>query len=29
VRKNDEFEELVHQLNRTFVELGLMHDGDR
>jgi hypothetical protein len=29
VRKNDEFEELVHHLNRTFVELGLMDDGDR
>jgi methyl-accepting chemotaxis protein len=29
VRKNDEFEELVHHLNQTFVELGVMDDSDR
>ena len=29
VRKNDEFEELVQQLNQTFVELGVMDGSDR
>ena len=29
VRKNDEFEELVHHLNKTFIELGVMDDSDR
>jgi methyl-accepting chemotaxis protein len=29
VRKNDEFEQLVQQLNQTFIKLGVMDDSDR
>ena len=29
VRKNDEFEQLAQHLNRAFIELGVMDEGDR